>query len=149
MTVPLSCQIILSDHGRPMPAIAPESCAYAERLAKAVWRQQLDFGGAFAAMFLHASRRRPICAPQYVARFCEEAIRDGIRAWPDRAARVQDLIFNTVWPLAKARAPGADILAAALADNERHRSPLTEAEVWEECRHVATIATRKVNVRGR
>ena len=150
MSVPLSCMILMSEGGRPMPAIAPESVRLADTLALQVLRGLLDEDGAFAAVALDAASRPFNCGPQYLPRFCREAIREGVRAWEYRRGQALERISRVVWPMAKERRPGREILAEAMRANRTHGAPLTMNEVLAECRAIAAASLRgSGHARGR
>ena len=146
----LSCQIKLTYGGPSVAAIAPESVRLALVLAKPVMRGLLDERHAFSAVVLDAVDRPYNCAPQHVARFAREAVREGVRAWQSRRSAALDRVARVVWPMAEARATGQQIMAEAMRANRSQQSPLTAAEVLAECRAIAkSVMARRGNARGR
>ena len=150
MPVPLSCQIILSDGGRPVPAISPVACKLAQCLAKGILRGWLTEDQAVESVIRVARREHHLAEDQHIPRLAQIAIIDHRRSWTEAARRVTDQISYAVWPLAKERAPGQTILDTAHQINRRHDLPLSRADVLAECRRIATAATTpRTHVRGR
>lgn len=141
--VPLSCQIKLTYGGQNVAAIAPESVRLALALARPVMRGLLTEDAAFSAVALDAADRPYNCAPQHVARFAREAVREGVRAWQYRRTMALNRIARVVWPMAEARSSGQQIMAEAMRANRSQQSPLTEAEVLAECRQIAQAILRR------
>lgn len=150
MTVPLSCMFKPTDGGSNVPAIPAESCKLANRLARYVAQGKIHEDTAFTATVLDAATRPFNCAPEHVARFAREAVREFVRAWQSRRADAINLIHRDVWDMAQRRQPGAAILDAAHRINANIHSPLTDAEVRNECLSVARATMRRsANARGR